>query len=620
MGPKKDFAYIARIRVEEGFLDGLDLELRPGLNVLIGPRGSGKSSVLELVRFALAAPTVNAETNKRALEHALGVLGTGQVEVTLRKGDSEFSFIRTAREREPRTTERSIQKPIILSQSEIESIGLNHEARLRIVDGFIGSRATLDLESARSGLHSVGADIAAAMSASSATTLDSEDKIASELAAKITQAEERIRKTKQDSTRLNLQRKQLDLLTNLLSQATTRIEHLDNTIEELTRLANKLEEVHTQAVLPGQWTEESPDPLGADREKLASIVLNIERQSALATQLLESVRSRKKAEEKARVETEGRTRKLRQDLERSEKGLGEIARQLVALREQRAQFDLAKTRKTEAEKRLKMLRQRRDHLLETVEAYREELFRARKQAADRLSQALGGTIKVNIEQAASLEEYTNTIAGSLKGSGLRYNEIAAIVARTMSPAELISAIETNDTNFVTSATELSSERVERILTELRRANTGAIAAARIDDRASFQLLDGGRFRSIETLSTGQRCTVVLPIIMEHLDRVIILDQPEDHIDNGFITATLIAALRNRGATCQTIVATHNANIPVLGEASLIVSMRSDGNQGHISSSEHLEHAKSIKAITDVMEGGREAFERRSVFYHSKQQP
>ena len=48
--------FIERVQVDEGFLDGLDLELVPGLNVIIGARGTGKTSLLELIRFALGAP------------------------------------------------------------------------------------------------------------------------------------------------------------------------------------------------------------------------------------------------------------------------------------------------------------------------------------------------------------------------------------------------------------------------------------------------------------------------------------------------------------------------------------------------------------------------------------
>jgi ABC-type cobalamin/Fe3+-siderophores transport system ATPase subunit len=90
------------------------------------------------------------------------------------------------------------------------------------------------------------------------------------------------------------------------------------------------------------------------------------------------------------------------------------------------------------------------------------------------------------------------------------------------------------------------------------------------DRTTSQLID---------LSTVQRCTVVLPLILEHSDRILVVDQPEDHIDNAFIVDTLIKSILRRSTSSQVILSTHNANIPVLGEAQLVVQLASDGRRG-----------------------------------------
>ena len=63
--------HIERVQVEEGFLDGLDVALVPGLNVLIGARGTGKTSLIELVRFCLDVKGYSTETAKRSRDHAL---------------------------------------------------------------------------------------------------------------------------------------------------------------------------------------------------------------------------------------------------------------------------------------------------------------------------------------------------------------------------------------------------------------------------------------------------------------------------------------------------------------------------------------------------------------------
>ena len=59
--------YIERVQVDEGFLDGLDLQLGRGLTVVIGARGAGKTSLVELVRFCLGAGSFTDEARERGI-------------------------------------------------------------------------------------------------------------------------------------------------------------------------------------------------------------------------------------------------------------------------------------------------------------------------------------------------------------------------------------------------------------------------------------------------------------------------------------------------------------------------------------------------------------------------
>ncbi|MGH2939579.1 MAG: AAA family ATPase, partial [Solirubrobacterales bacterium] len=68
-----------RLEVSGGFLDGLGLSFLSGLNVLIGSRGAGKTSVLELIRFALGVPAMTSEAEEAARKQAFAVLGDGTV-------------------------------------------------------------------------------------------------------------------------------------------------------------------------------------------------------------------------------------------------------------------------------------------------------------------------------------------------------------------------------------------------------------------------------------------------------------------------------------------------------------------------------------------------------------
>lgn len=77
---------IERVQIEESFLDGLDVLFALGLNVIIGERGTGKTSLIELVRFCLGVQGYTSDSAKRSLDHALSILGSGQVTVTLSDG------------------------------------------------------------------------------------------------------------------------------------------------------------------------------------------------------------------------------------------------------------------------------------------------------------------------------------------------------------------------------------------------------------------------------------------------------------------------------------------------------------------------------------------------------
>jgi ABC-type cobalamin/Fe3+-siderophores transport system ATPase subunit len=130
----------------------------------------------------------------------------------------------------------------------------------------------------------------------------------------------------------------------------------------------------------------------------------------------------------------------------------------------------------------------------------------------------------------------------------------------------------------------------------------------------FALLDGQLYKTTGQLSTGQRCTVVLPLVLAQSAQLTILDQPEDHLDNAFIVETLIRAVIRRKANSQLLIATHNANVPVLGEAERVIVLSSDGRHGAVDHVGPLDTSDIVASITALMEGGEEAFRRRAEFY------
>ena len=111
-------------------------------------------------------------------------------------------------------------------------------------------------------------------------------------------------------------------------------------------------------------------------------------------------------------------------------------------------------------------------------------------------------------------------------------------------------------------------------------------------------------------SPGQQTAALLAFVLGYGSEPIILDQPEDDLDNTLIYELLVSRLRETKTKRQVIVVTHNPNIVVHGDAELVLSLNAAGGQSHIACHGGLQEWKVRDEICRVMEGGREAFESR----------
>ncbi|MCZ2076049.1 MAG: hypothetical protein LC130_13750 [Bryobacterales bacterium] len=122
--------------------------------------------------------------------------------------------------------------------------------------------------------------------------------------------------------------------------------------------------------------------------------------------------------------------------------------------------------------------------------------------------------------------------------------------------------------------------------------------------------DGSSFRSIQEGSPGQKTAALLAFLLSYGEEPIILDQPEDDLDNHLIYDLIVQQLRTIKQRRQVIVITHNANIVVNGDAELVVALAARGGQTQIEAQGSLQEKGVRDTICNIMEGGREAFERR----------
>jgi len=128
------------------------------------------------------------------------------------------------------------------------------------------------------------------------------------------------------------------------------------------------------------------------------------------------------------------------------------------------------------------------------------------------------------------------------------------------------------------------------------------------------------WQTLEDLSTGQKATAVLLLLLLESSAPLVVDQPEDDLDNRFISAGIVPKMREEKRRRQFIFATHNANIPVLGDAELIVGLTAFGEAGQGKAKLSREHMGSIdtrlvrELVEEVLEGGKDAFEMRRLKY------
>ncbi len=122
--------------------------------------------------------------------------------------------------------------------------------------------------------------------------------------------------------------------------------------------------------------------------------------------------------------------------------------------------------------------------------------------------------------------------------------------------------------------------------------------------------DGRRFMPIAQGSPGQKTAAILAFILSHGEEPLILDQPEDDLDNHLIYSLIVRQLREAKQHRQMLVVTHNANIVVNGDAELVHAFVVRNGRTDVSASGGLQEQHVRDEVCDVMEGGREAFEAR----------
>ncbi|MCY4225096.1 MAG: AAA family ATPase, partial [Bacteroidetes bacterium] len=249
-------------------------------------------------------------------------------------------------------------------------------------------------------------------------------------------------------------------------------------------------------------------------------------------------------------------------------------------------------------------------------------FRALDLAAKKVNEELKNRIKVKVQLNNDLEPLFELLRTQIGG---RLNEAINSIRNSLdfSLTEFVAACRagTEQLQSIYGITSAQSQRIvdadPNIFMEIEELSLNPTTKIQLNLSLNSKKKV---WQNLEELSTGQKATAVLLLLLLESDAPLIIDQPEDDLDNRFITEGVIPRIRNQKQTRQFIFSTHNANIPVLGDAEMIIGLVASGEAFSGRSNIADQHMGSIdnkpirELVEEILEGGKEAFEIRRKKY------
>jgi DNA repair exonuclease SbcCD ATPase subunit len=617
---------IEKIEISGGFLPGLSVNIPQGLTCIIGARGSGKSTLAEALRFALcgisAAPKhcadlINANLAGGALV-AVTALADGSNRYTIKRGLKQNPLLVTSDGRAIDTVDldRGTFLPLdVYSSLEIEAIA----------DEALGDKRRNLLDELRSEqmrhIHMSLAESARALETNADRIRSAQRSIADlteqmeelgDVRGRLSALAPSDRESAKDFVRLSRQQQLDQREVAKLDSADKDLRILGETLEQLRREAQK--------IFAARLVEEqsaNADTLRRYDGLLAASMTPVEKHlSAIDAKIREAQGTLAQARQSVgeiHTRHSGELAKLTalnqaaSDQARARASLEQQVSRLEELEHQRAELHAELNTLLERRKSLKT-----DHIL-----MRDQVSTMRDEVASALQHEAGERVRIRVMRNADHISYTQTLMDGLKGARVRNQTEILTALMQLRPEQLAQIIQTNDLDSFEEQTHFGTERSRRILDSFRESvDPLALEIVAIEDRIAIELnvATSGRphFKDASDLSRGQKCTALLPILLARRDNPLVIDQPEDNLDNHFIFETVVNAVQRMKKRRQMIFITHNANIPVLAEAELVLVMTSDGRVGAIERHGTVDECR--EQIIDLLEGGREAFQLRSKRY------
>jgi DNA repair ATPase RecN len=615
-----------------GFLGNLNISWNHDLNVIIGGKGVGKSAILESLRYAFAIkPYSNQSEHEELVQHALGSSGKVEVllEMPVKEGKTRQYRIARGWGEEARTYQVGPEKLLPISPSEllgdsggfsffghreIYTISGNEEATLSLLDELIGNEAYQHAQAVRKSMEALTANAGAIL----------------ELQAKLAKREECLQRIKTIDHEIETHQRPVLERLEPVDDLHSMEECLQNAIyvvqcilsDNDQRRSSLLTSLETaQRNFPGVKSkdkalqQESEKVLGVLQESL-KVVLDDE--TTLFEQAIHSLnRLYMRCQENL-------------SLDGKRKSFGQVTpkeppfnkNQLLKLTEEKKSLTSLIAELNGIEDHLKTLRQERQGLLQQVEECRALQNKLRKERADVIVKLLNGRLHIQIESKGQKEGYKGQLSLLLKGSDISQDVIDRLVLPEATDGVVLSEAVRAGSKEVQTHFGLDPEAADRLVRWLTAEDSRLfeLETQIPQDALRLKLRVDSQYRSLDQLSKGQSATAGLLLLFSLGNRILVIDQPDDYLDDRFMREEILQLLRRQkglkdeNQRRQVIFATHDATIPVMGDAELVILVEARDQHVYIVDQASIDNRSIREFIKTALQGGKEAFQKRAEKY------
>ena len=622
---------IENIKLVSGYLDGVNINLSEHLNAVIGGRGTGKSTFLECIRYAFELEPFGKEAkaqHKAIIDNNLGN-EKGLIEITIRSAamnGRRFKIIRKYGDKSVVQDENGNITPYhpidlfpkleLYGQNEIYEMTRDEQNRNKLVSRFLEDGHSEYNKSVDEVLDKLKLNRELiVLQVSKKNDIESEVEQLPKLLAQVKQYQD-----------LGIDEK-IEVISKLEKEKLLD-RKVNNGLEKIRILTEDFKgSLLDTDILNDEALKDLPHHKILERERNLFDKLN----SSISGHLNEINNLIEKAYEELQEAREEHHQEIgvkEEELDKTFKSIptsqGKTGQQIGSeyqrlLRE----IESIKPKNEELENiisQLNALNEEREQLLLELSQKTSDRASQIQKAVKKLNRKLSKKVQLNLISEGDRQVLVEFLL-NCDMEGVRERRLEWVGNQSFTPNNLVKTIRQGSDELIDKFSV--SPTVASALCRISSNKLLELEEIIIPDKTTIELNvafdNEGKdidFRSIENLSTGQQCTAVLHLLLLDNQDPLILDQPEDNLDNAFIADRIVTELREAKLSRQFLFATHNANIPVFGDAEWIGVLSVEDNKGKILLEQQgaIDVPQVKELAAKILEGGQGAFDKRREKY------